>query len=147
MKASAQEEQIIQYCGFVLGEGYYAIPVLEVQEVVKPQIVTPIPLAQEHIRGLINLRGQIVTSVSLRKLFNLEDCLDADHMNIIVKSKESLNAFVVDEIMDVIDVDSHDLVSAPETIAPHIRKYIDSVYKTEDKLILLINLEKIFKSL
>lgn len=147
MKNDLKEQSIIQYCGFVIGEGFYAIPVLDVQEVVKPQVMTPIPLAQEHVRGLINLRGQIVTSISLRKLFKLEDNLDADHMNIIVKAKESLNAFVVDEIMDVIDVQSSDIVSPPETISPQIRKYIDAVYKTEDKLILLINLEKIFKSL
>lgn len=147
MKPSLQEQKVIQYCGFVIGEGFYAIPVLEVQEVVKPQILTPIPLAQDHVRGLINLRGQIVTSISLRKLFKLEERLNADHMNIIVKSKDSLNAFVVDEIMDVIDVKSTDLVSPPETITPQIRKYIDAVYKTEDKLILLINLETIFKSL
>lgn len=147
MKSNFKDQKVVQYCGFVIGEGFYAIPVLDVQEVVKPQVMTPIPMAQDHVRGLINLRGQIVTSISLRKLFKLQDNLDADHMNIIVKSKDSLNAFVVDEIMDVIDVHSTDIVSPPETISPQIRKYIDAVYKTEDKLILLINLERIFKSL
>lgn len=144
---SENSTKIEQYCGFVIGNGYYAVPVLAVQEVVKPQVVTPIPLSQDYIRGLINLRGQIVTSLSLRKLFDLDDPLDRDHMNIIIKSKDSLNAFVVDEILDVIDVDPNDTVSPPETISPQIRKYLHAVYKTEQHLILLIDLDKIFSTL
>ena len=144
---SEKIDKIVQYCGFVIGSGYYAVPVLAVQEVVKPQVVTPIPLSQDYIRGLINLRGQIVTSLSLRKLFELEDPLDRDHMNIIIKSKDSLNAFVVDEILDVIDVDPADVVNPPETISPQIRRFLRAVYKTDHQLILLIDLDKIFSTL
>ncbi len=141
------QEQIIQYCGFKIGEGHYAVPVLSVQEVLKPQIITPIPRAQEYIRGLINLRGQIVTSISVRKLFELEEDLAAPHMNIIVKSTDSLISLVVDEILDVIDVEKSLMTAPPETLSRQIRKYLSSVYKAEDNLTLLIDLEKIYNAL
>ena len=83
-----------QLCGFRIKDGYYAISVLDVQEVIKPQRVTTVPLAPDYIRGLINLRGQIVTSISLKKLFGMEDVVTGDHMNIIVRSADSLYALL-----------------------------------------------------
>jgi purine-binding chemotaxis protein CheW len=96
--------EVKQFCGFKVGGDEYAIPVMEVQEVIKPQVVTPIPKAQDQIRGLINLRGQIVTCLSLRKLFNLEDDLTKDYMNIIVQGEDGLFSLVVDEVTDIVDV-------------------------------------------
>lgn len=140
-------EVIQQFCGFRIGKGHYAIPVLSVQEVVKPQAVTPIPLAQKHIKGLINLRGQIVTAVSIRQLFNLEEKLDSPHMNVIVKSKEGLFSFVVDEILDVIDIQDSSLAPPPETISGAVKQFLKSVYKNEKDLVLLIDVEKIIATL
>ena len=94
-----------QLCGFKIGNGFYAISVLDVQEVIKPQMFTSVPSAPEYIRGLINLRGQIVTAISIRVLFGLPDDHREDYMNIIVRSGESLYSLIVDEILDVIDVD------------------------------------------
>ena len=74
------------------------------QEVIKHQRVTPIPLAQEHVRGLVNLRGQIVTSISLKSLFGLEDKYPKEYMNVIVNNGKSIYALAVDEILDVIEV-------------------------------------------
>jgi purine-binding chemotaxis protein CheW len=140
-------KEIQQFCGFRIGKGHYAIPVLSVQEVVKPQPVTPIPLAQKHIKGLINLRGQIVTAVSIRQLFNLEHNLEKPHMNVIVKTKEGLFSFVVDEILDVIDIHDEYLTSPPETISGAVKQFLKSVYKNERDLVLLIDVEKIIATL
>jgi purine-binding chemotaxis protein CheW len=136
-----------QFCGFRIGKGHYAIPVLSVQEVVKPLPVTPIPLAQKHIRGLINLRGQIVTAVSIRSLFNLDENLDDQHMNVIVKNRDGLFSFVVDEILDVIDIFDDKLATPPETVSGNVKKYLKSVYKNENDLVLLIDVEKIIATL
>lgn len=139
----AKKEEIIQYCGFKIGDGHYAVPVLDVQEIIKSQKVTAIPLAQEYVRGLINLRGQIVTAISLRKLFGLEENLEDDHMNIIVRSKDGLTSLVVDEIMDVINVKTSEMEKTPETVSPQLKKYIRSVYKPESNLIILLDLDQI----
>lgn len=135
----------VQLCGFKIGGGYYVIPVLEVQEVVKPQRLTRVPLSPDYIDGLINLRGQVVTSVNLRKLFHISGEAPVDYMNIIVKNDESLYSLVVDEILDVIDVDSTVFEDTPDTLDERIKVFIKGVYKLEGKLLILLNLEKLLK--
>lgn len=132
-----------QLCGFKIKGDYYAIPVLEVQEVIKPQKLTQVPLAQSYVKGLINLRGQIVTSLSLRELFKMEEADTEEHMNIIVSNEESLYALTVDEILDVIEVEEQSFEDSPETINEQVRKFIKGVYKLEKKLIILLDLDKI----
>lgn len=134
-----------QLCGFRIGDGYYAVPVLDVQEVIKPQRVTSVPLAPEFIRGLINLRGQIVTQLSLKKLFGMEEKVSDDHMNIIVSRGDSLYALIVDEILDVIDVEGSSFEPTPDTLSPKIRRYIQGVYKLNKSLQILLDLDKIIE--
>jgi len=143
MEESALNLSDNQLCGFRIKDGYYAISVLDVQEVIKPQRVTTVPLAPEYVRGLINLRGQIVTSISLKILFGMEDVATDDHMNIIVRSADSLYALVVDEILDVIDVERNTFEPTPDTLDPKVRKYIRGVYKLEKRLQILLDLDKI----
>jgi purine-binding chemotaxis protein CheW len=145
MEEIINSENQIQLCGFTIGKGSYAIPVLEVQEVVRPQKLTPVPLAPSYVDGLINLRGQIVTAINLRKLFYLEDKEDQnDYMNIIVRSDdENLYALVVDEIMDVIDVEQSTFEVTPDTLDDKIQDYLKGVYKLDKMLLTLLNLDKI----
>lgn len=133
-----------QLCGFKIMDGQYAIPVLEVQEVVKPQKVTPVPLGPQYVDGLINLRGQIVTAINLRVLFGLPKREDAtDYMNIIVRWGDSLYSLVVDEIMDVMDIENSSFENTPDTIDENLKKYIRGVFKLDSNLLTLLSLEKI----
>lgn len=130
-------------CGFKIGDDHYAIPVLEIQEVVKPQQLTKVPLAPEYVDGLINLRGQIVTAINMRVLFGLGKSEKTDHMNVIIKGEDSLYSLVVDEVHDVIEVYEKDFEKTPDTVDPSIKKFINGVYKLDKKLLTLIDLEKI----
>lgn len=132
-----------QLCGFKIKGDYYAVSVLDVQEVIKPHSLTPVPLSPDYVKGLINLRGQIVTSISLRRLFKMDDAAEADHMNIIVRSGDSLYALMVDEILDVIDVEEQTYENIPDTINEEIKKYINGVHKLENHLLILLDLEKV----
>ena len=116
--------EVNQYCGFKIENADFAIPVMEVQEVIKPIFVTPIPKAQDYIRGLINLRGQIVTCISLRKLFGKEEDFTRPYMNIIIKGKEGLFSLIVDDVTDIMEVSSENLESTPETVSENLKKYI-----------------------
>jgi purine-binding chemotaxis protein CheW len=133
-----------QLCGFKVGTGFYAISVLDVQEVIKPQLVTKVPSSPIYIQGLINLRGQIVTAISLKSLFGLENSNEKNenYMNIIVRSGESLYALVVDEILDVIDVDEKTFEATPDTIDEKVRMLISGVYKLDTNLLMLLDLAK-----
>lgn len=132
-----------QYCGFKIGDDEYGIPVLEVQEVIKPQPVTPIPLSQDYVKGLINLRGQIVTLISLRRLFGYDDSYDRDYMNIIVKGREGLYSLVVDEVTDIIEIDEDKLETSPDTLGRDLKDYVSSVYKKESGLFILLDVAKL----
>src|ERR1700722_6968228 len=97
-----------QLCTFYVGKGYFGIPVEQVQEVVRPQPITPVPLAPRVVRGLINLRGQILTAIDLRSRLGLGDLSDKSKlMNVVVRTNDSPVSFLVDEIGEVIDVDEN----------------------------------------
>lgn len=132
-----------QYCGFKIGDDEYGIPVLEVQEVIKPQPVTPIPLSQVYVKGLINLRGQIVTLISLRKLFGYDDSFDRNYMNIIVRGKEGLYSLVVDEVTDIIEVDEANLEASPDTLGESLKDYVANVYKKDSGLLIMLEVSKL----
>lgn len=134
----------IQLCGFKVADNHFAVSVEDVQEVIRPQLVTTVPHCDEHIRGLINLRGQIVTTVSLRKLFGLEDDLTKPYMMIIVKKAEKYIALTVDSIEDVIDVPCNLFERTPETLDEKLIKHIKGVYKLKDSLLIHLDIEKIF---
>ena len=99
-----------QLCTFYVAGDYFGIPVEKVQEVVRPQPITPVPLAPRVIRGLINLRGQILTALDLRYRLGLgEPGEHAKLMNVVVRNGDSAMSFLVDEIGEVLDVLQCDL--------------------------------------
>lgn len=139
-------EETVQYCGFKIAGEEFAIPVMDVQEVIKPLVVTPIPLASDEIRGLINLRGQIVTCLSLRRLFGKEDQLDKQYMNIIVRGNTGLFSLVVDEVTDIIDVNNENVEPAPDTIRPPLKQYTDKIFKRKEGLVILLKTNSIMEN-
>lgn len=139
----ANSSDVSQLCGFRVDKDYYAISVLEVQEVIRKQNLTTIPCAPEFIKGLINLRGQIVTAFSLRSLFGLPESDSGEFMNIIVRSNESLYSLMVDEILDVMDVENRRFEKTPDNLDPKIRDYISGVYKLDGKLLSTLDLTKL----
>lgn len=143
VSAQVTEGSAVQLCGLRIGDGLYAIPVLKVQEVIKPQLVTTVPLAPDYVNGLINLRGQIVTSINMKKLFKLDNDEYQNYMNVIVRSDDGLYSLVVDEILDVIDVDNSSFEDTPDSLDQNIKQFIDGVYKLDKKLLILLSLDKI----
>lgn len=145
-KATAKKREHVQVCGFRVGDGFYSVPVLDVQEVIKPQRLTTIPLSQPHYKGLINLRGQIVTAISLRSLFGLQEKQDLNYMNVIIRCGDNLSALMVDEICDVMDVLDSLYETTPESLREKEKKYIKGVYKLERDLLVLLDIEKLLNA-
>jgi purine-binding chemotaxis protein CheW len=136
--------EVCQYCTFQVGNNIFGVPVLDVQEVISPQVKTRVPLAQDQIGGLINLRGQIVTLIGLRNLFGFETKSGDEGMNLVVKSNDSLFALVIDEIQDVLEVEAESFEKTPATLDQKIRPFIKGIHKLPGKLLIVLNLEKIF---
>ena len=132
-----------QLCTFYAGGGYLGIPVAQVQEVVKPQPITPVPLAPKVIRGLINLRGQILTAIDLRYRLGLGDL--GDHtklMNVVIRTDDTPISFLVDEIGDVLEVEEEAFEAPPETLQGEMRELIEGAYKLEGRLLLALSTKR-----
>lgn len=142
-EAIAMGSEMKQYCGFTVGNDLFAVPVLDVQEVIRPPAVTRVPLAKAGIRGLINLRGQIVTAVSLRTLLGLPESQSSEFMNVIARVDDSLVALVVDQIRDVMNVTAESFEPTPDTLASPLRDYVLGVHKVEGRLLIVLDLNKV----
>jgi purine-binding chemotaxis protein CheW len=132
-----------QLCTFSVGDGYFGIPVEQVQEVVRPQPITPVPLAPKVVRGLISLRGQILTAIDLRQRLGLGEASDQTKlMNVVVRTDESPVSFLVDEIDEVLDVNEDSFEAPPETLQGDMRELIGGAYKLENRLLLALSTER-----
>jgi len=135
-----------QFCTFLLGDLFFGIEVLKVQEVLRYQEMTGVPRAPDEISGLINLRGQIVTGVDLRRRIGLPARPDdMVPMNVIIRSDDGAVSLLVDEIGDVVQVEESIFERPPETIHGRARELIRGVYKLEDRLLLILDTEKTVK--
>lgn len=132
-----------QYCTFHLDTLFLGIEVLRVQEVIREQPMTRLPLAPAEVSGLINLRGQIVTAIDLRRRFGLAPRPDGKPaMNVVVQTDDGAVSFLVDEIGDVIETDADSFERPPETLAGEARELIRGVYKLPSRLLLVVDCEK-----
>jgi purine-binding chemotaxis protein CheW len=119
---------------------YFGIDVLMVQEIIRHQEMTPVPLAPPAVRGLINLRGQIVTAIDLRRRLGLSDRpADSAPVNVVVKTEDGAVSFLVDEIGDVLEFPDTLYEAPPDTLSAKARALIRGVYKIEDRLLLILD--------
>lgn len=131
-----------QFCTFFLDGHFFGTPVPQVQEVIQYQVMTRVPLAPIVISGMINLRGQIVPAIDLRRRLGLPDRPpDKLPMNVVVRTAEGAVSLLVDEIGDVIEVEAEALESPPETLQGFAREVVRGVYKLPGRLLLVLDTE------
>jgi purine-binding chemotaxis protein CheW len=132
-----------QFCTFFLKDRFFGVPVQQVQEVIRYQEMTWVPLVPQVIRGLINLRGQIVMAIDLRRRFGIEDRPASQlPMNVVVRTGDGAVSFLVDEIGDVLEVEEESFERTPETLQGPARELVRGVYKLQDRLILVLDTER-----
>ena len=129
MAISTQET----FCTFQIEDLYCGIEVRKVQEVIRYQDLTRVPLAGSVLRGLMNLRGQIVTVLDLRQRFGLPDFPDEEFkpMNVVVRTKEGPISLLVDRIGDVVEVDQEGFEVPPDTLQSQQRELIRGAFKLD----------------
>jgi purine-binding chemotaxis protein CheW len=142
-EASATLAETKQFATFVVGELYFGVEVLQVQEVLKYQPMTKVPLMPGVVRGLINLRGQIVPAIDLRERLSLAPRSDERlPMNVVVRTSGGVVSLLVDEIDDVLEIDAHQEEATPATVTGAARDLITGVYKLKDQLLLALDVER-----
>lgn len=132
-----------QYCTFFLDGLFFGVEVQKVQEVIRYQELTRVPLASRMISGLINLRGQIVTAIDLRERLGLASRpAGVLPMNVVVRTDEGAISLLVDEIGDVQELDADAFEPAPNTLRGEARTLIRGAYKLEDRLLLALDTDR-----
>ncbi|HTW57769.1 MAG TPA: chemotaxis protein CheW [Terriglobales bacterium] len=136
-------DETSQFCTFYLDHLLFGVELRGVQEVIRNLEVTRVPLAPGVVRGLINLRGQIVTAVDLRRRLSLPPlAADALPMNLVVGSADGAVSLLVDEIGDVAEVEESTFERPPETLTGSVRAMILGVYKLDGRLLHVLDTEK-----
>jgi purine-binding chemotaxis protein CheW len=132
-----------KFCTFLLDGHLFGIPVESVQEVLRSQLVTEVPLAPPEIRGLLNLRGQIVTTIDLRTRLGIpERAEDAPSVNVVVRTGDGAVSLVVDQIGHVLEPPASTFEPAPETVSAIVHELVERVCKLEDGLLLVLDTER-----
>jgi purine-binding chemotaxis protein CheW len=133
-----------QFCTFFIDGLFFGVEVMKVQEVIRYQEMTRVPLAHPVIKGLINLRGQIVPALDLRRRLELKDREEGKQpMNVVVRVGDGIVSLLVDEIGDVLEVPQDKFELPPETVDAITRELVQGVFKLDGRLLLVLDTEKV----
>jgi len=129
-----------QFCTFWLEDLLCGIDVAAVQEVLQPQTTRRVPLAADSIKGLINLRGQVVTAIDLRSCLAMPPRTDdRGAVNIIIRSAQEPVSLLVDRIGDILEVDESAFEPPPQTLRGIAADLIVGMYRLEHRLLIALS--------
>jgi len=128
------------YATFEIDSHYLGIRVLDVQEVLRQQQLTPVPLAPPVIAGLINLRGQIIPAVDMRRLMHLPDRFEPEGaLSVVLRTGNGPVSLQVDEIGDVLAIDPASVEAPPLNLEPYVRNCLSGVCQLKERLLLVLD--------
>ena len=144
-KTSQQVDQnLIELSTFLVGDALCGMDILTIQEINKLIDMTTVPQAPDYVLGILNLRGQIITSIDLGKKLGLgKTDMSQDPRNIIVNSKGEHIGLMVRKISDVVQADKDKFEPPPSNMGGIQGEYFTGVYKTENKLIGILDVDKV----
>ncbi|MCK4737821.1 MAG: purine-binding chemotaxis protein CheW [Sulfurimonas sp.] len=138
-------DDIVQLVGFVIGEEEYAIPILAIQEIIKPFPWTRVPQVPKYVVGVFNMRGAVIPLIDLRLKFGLSPKKQSDETRFIVmRHGDDIAGFVIDRLTMAIRIKKSDIGPPPETLAGD-DTMIDGVGKQEDRIITILKVDKLLK--
>ena len=137
-------DELAQMISFAVGEEDYGINIQTVKEVIRIREITQLPKASNFVKGVINLRGDVIPVIDLREKFGLqhEEYTDLTRV-IVVDVEEKSIGMVVDSVSHVIKISQNDIEPPPPLVGGVSGEYLKGVGKIGEKLIILINIEKI----
>ncbi len=139
MKNTEAPQEARQYCTFTVAGHLMGIEVICVQEVLRQQSITVVPKSPPEILGLLNLRGQILPAIDLRRRLGFSDDGATRAVNVIYASPDGPVDFVADQVGDVLTVEESSWEPTPESIVGRLKSTVTGVYKLKDKLLLVLD--------
>jgi purine-binding chemotaxis protein CheW len=141
--ASAETKQFVT---MVVDGQMFGIPVQSVQDILRAQRITNIPLAPKEILGSINLRGRIVTVINMRSRLAIQDHEDSHScMHIVVDHKDEQYSFIVDNVGEVLNLSLNDFEQNPVNLPNNWQELALGVYRLESKLLVVLDIERLLK--
>jgi purine-binding chemotaxis protein CheW len=146
-RLQASEEELNQLISFEVGDEEYGLEILRVKEVIRIREVARLPGTPSFVRGIINLRGDVIPIISLRDKFGLAEQEYSGSTRVIVADVEGrLVGMVVDSVSQVVRLPA-DQVDPPPPIAGGLSaEFINGVGKLEGRLIILLNLDRVLSA-
>lgn len=131
---------------FMLENEIYGIDINMVNAIEKTQKIMPVPNSPSYIKGIINLRGEVIPVYDIRNKFGL-DRNDSDSSKLIItKTKGMLVAIEVDEVREIHDISEEDISEAPEIVVSKETSYISKIAKFEERMIIILDVDKLISS-
>jgi purine-binding chemotaxis protein CheW len=129
-----------EFVSMVIGDQLFGIPVLEVRDVLGPQRITRVPLAQPEIAGSLNLRGRIVTAIDMRIRLALPPRpSDIPGMSVVIEHKGELYSLIIDKVGEVMSLSSTSFEKNPATLDTQWQGVSNGIYRLHDKLLVVLD--------
>jgi purine-binding chemotaxis protein CheW len=140
----ADGKTVIQLIIFRAGHEVFGVKIDAVREIIKMGVITTIPESPEFIKGIINVRGEIVTAIDVKSRFNLPATENVEEKHIVVtKQGENLFGLIVDEVIEVLRIMKKDIQISPPLLDRINEKYVGGIISHDDQLIILLDLEQV----
>lgn len=144
MDLKKQDDELLQLVTFSIGEEEFGVDILKVQEIIRTMEITKVPRAQNFVEGVINLRGKVIPIIDMRRRFGLDSKTHDQHTRIIViEINNMIVGFVVDSVSEVLRIPASTVEPPPPVVAGLESEYINGVGKLHDRLLILLDLDKL----
>ncbi|RUM56583.1 MAG: chemotaxis protein CheW [Nautilia sp.] len=140
------EENIVQLVGFIVGDEEFAVPILSIQEIIKPIEWTKVPFTKDYVLGVFNLRGNVLPLIDLRKKFNAPEAeFDDDVRFIVIKVDNELAGFVIDRLTQALRIEESSILPPPDTSTER-NALIEGVARKDDRIISILRIKSLLKN-
>ena len=142
---TVEAENVVQLVGFIVGAEEFAVPILSIQEIIKPLEYTRVPGTPDYVLGVFNLRGNVIPLVNLRLKFGLPaEKQNEDTRYIVIKHNDEVAGFVIDRLTEAVRIKESNIDPTPETISEE-DNIIYGIGKRDDRLITILKTEGLLK--
>ncbi len=137
----------IQLVSFSVGNEDYGVHIGQVQEIIRMTTITHLPQTEEYVKGIINLRGNIIPIIDMRMKFNMEALAYSELTRVIVVNmNDKLVGIVVDSVARVLELPEKEIEDPPSIIHGLSKDFIDGIGKTEDSMIIILKVDKVLSA-
>lgn len=142
-----QDDELLQLVTFSIGEEEFGVNILKVQEINRTMEITKVPRAPAFVEGVINLRGKVIPIIDLRRRFGLTSKPeDKDTRIIVIEINSIIVGFVVDAVSEVLRIPASTVEPPPPVVAGVESDYVSGVGKLKDRLLIMLDLDKLLSS-